>query len=99
MERYTIQQLKNLPIQIECHNNEQANKIWKVYGQKDYWNIGDGKKEFYIFTYLEKDTYFKYPSWMPDSQYFPKEYGVNKTIEFSQIDFQEELETSNLYIW
>ena len=93
MKRYNITQLKNSLIQIRCNSTEEANKIWKANKQNDFWNIGVGLKEFYVMC--KKNSY---PTWMPDSEYFKQEYKIEKTIEFSQIDFQEEL-INELYIW
>ena len=99
MERFTIKQLQNNLIQVRCDTIEQANKIWKASGQNDYWNIGNkDTKEYYILCYRETKSYHSYPAWMEDGQYFKKEYGVDKTIEFNQIDFEENL-LNNIQIW
>lgn len=94
MKTYTIQELKELPIQIECTSVEQANKIWKANGEKSFWNVGNGYFKFYV-----KCNKKSYPTWMGDPYYFQNVNKVKETIEFSQIDFQEKDLLKELVIW
>jgi hypothetical protein len=98
MKTYTIEELKELPIQIVCNSKKQANKIWKAYGRKDNWNPRDDKP-FWVTCYKQINV----PSWMDEEDWFKNDsyFLVKETIEFSQIDFQETPEDTlkNIIIW
>lgn len=98
MKRYTIEKIKNNPINIKCKNKEEATKIYQTYGFKDIWNVGYKNGKILVTCYQQK----YYPTWMDDDgEFFKQEYGITETIEFSQIDFQETPEDilKHIIIW
>lgn len=87
MERYTIQQLKHLPIQIKVYSEEQAIKLGYLFGYTSYdWRPSDAFYPIYITGYNETIC-----NWEQTEDYFKNKYGINKTIEPYQVIEMKEL--------
>lgn len=84
MKTYTIQELRNAPIQIKVYSQEQAIKLGYAVGQKTDWKPFEAI--YPIYCYLNG---FSHPTW--NSSENERKSGKPTTIEFNQIeDFMED---------
>lgn len=84
-QTYTPQECKDQKLVVICHSPEQANKLAQVWKPNwiDNWNVGKGYENFEVF--FNKNC----PEWETETGYFTRKQGGLKTIDFSQVNFNE----------
>lgn len=84
---YTLKEIREQKMVIRCTLPEQANKIAKASGYKYDWHVGKEHSEgFDVFFLTGEDRW----GWESTPNYFKDQYDATETIEFDQVDFQEE---------
>ena len=78
MKTYTIEELRNAPIQIKVHSEEQAIQLAYAVGYEIAWR--PFKAKYPIYCYLDK---WNYPTW--NSSENERKSDKPTTIEFDQI--------------
>jgi len=78
MKTYTIEELRNAPIQIKVHSEEQAIQLAYAVGHKAAWKPFN--PEYPIYCYLDN---WNYPTW--NSSENERKSDKPTTIEFNQI--------------
>ena len=78
MKTYTIEELRNAPIQIKVYSQEQAIQLAYAVGHKTAWKPFN--PEYPIYCYLNN---WNYPSWNPSEN--KRKSDKPTTIEFNQI--------------
>lgn len=83
--KYTPQYIKDNKIAVIVHSLEQANKMAKAWGGGDNYYINTYNEHMEVFCkYNGRPEYVtKTPGW------YERNYGATKTIDFSQVNFNE----------
>lgn len=91
MNEFTINQIKTERIQVIAHSKNEANRLATAVGYNGgMWNPCTSTFPIYIICF-DGENHNNMPQWTASDSYFIKNYDIEKTIEFSQINFEEQI--------